>query len=416
MDTHRRDITVIGAGVVGIACARALQRDGHRLRVLDPQPPGHGCSWGNAGVFATDSVMPLATPATLASVPGMLLQREAALSLRWRYLPRLLPWLLRFAANARPARVEALADALTALCLAADESTRMLIDGSRAAELVRWTGWLHVYETQAGLAAGRREAAEIRRRGVSCDVLDADSVRGLVPELGPRVVGGRHAPDCAMCSDPGALVERLAADIEAEGGEVVRARAHGLMCTDDGVRIDTDVGGFDAEHVVVATGIEANELARQIGDRFPLETERGYHLMIPDAGIRPRMPVMAGEHKVVTTAMDRGLRIAGLTELGGMHLPPDPRRFRGMLARVQRLFPDLRAADWTEWMGFRPTLPDSLPVIGRSPRNAHVSYAFGHQHLGLTLAALTGRLVADELAGREPVVDMTPTRPHRWLR
>jgi len=416
MSARASSVTVIGAGVIGTACARTLQRDGHHVRLVDPLPPGHACSWGNAGVFATDSVVPLATPATLAAVPGMLLRRDAPLSLRWRYLPRLLPWLVRFIGNARPARVEANARALAALCRAADAATRELVSGSEAAALIRETGWLTVYETRAGLAGGRREAAERQRRGVACDVLSGDEVRRLLPEAADHVVGGLHSPDCSMCRDPARFVECLAADFAADGGIVEQDRVVSLAPTRAGMKVGTAAAGHDADHVVVATGIATPALAQQLGDRFPLDTERGYHVMIPHAGIEPAMPVMAGEHKFVTTPMAGGLRLAGLSELGGPWLPPDPRRYRTLIDHARRLFPDLAVAEWREWMGLRSTLPDSLPAIGRSPSQPRVSYAFGHQHLGLTLAGLTGRLAADDLAGREPPIDTAPVRPGRYRR
>lgn len=415
MTTQTREITVIGAGAVGIGCARMLQLDGHRVRVLDPEPPGSACSFGNAGIFATDSVLPLATPATLAAVPAMLLRGDAPVSLRWRYLPKLLPWLLRFVGEARPARVAANAVALTALCRAADAGTRELIQGSTASDLVRETGWISAYETTGGFAGARAEAAERERRGVTCRVLDAAATRALVPELGEHIVGATHSPDCWMCTDPAGFVRTLADDVVAAGGTLGRVRVRGLRPGAAGVQLDTDGGREEAEHVVVAAGIASSALAGGLGERFPLDTERGYHVMVARAGISPAMPVMAGEHKFVTTPMAGGLRLAGLTELGGTRLPPTPRRIRSLLEHGRRLFPSLQTPDWSEWMGFRPTLPDSLPVIGRSPAEPRVTYAFGHQHLGLTLAGLTGRLVADDLADREPPVDMAPMRPDRWL-
>lgn len=409
-----REITVIGAGIVGVACARRLQQEGHDVRLLDPLPPGHGCSWGNAGMFATDSVIPLATPATLASVPPMLLRSDAAVALRWQYLPRLLPWLARFVANARPARVEANTRALTALCRAADAGTAALIADSAAAALIHPSGWLTVYETPKGLASGRREAAERNRRGVACEVLSRAEVQAYLPEAADHIVGGLRSPDCSMCEDPGGMVARLADDFEQAGGTIVRQRAHRLVTHAEGIGIEADHDEWVCEHVVLATGVETTVLARQIGDRFPLDTERGYHVMIPEAGIRPALPVMAGEHKFVTTPMAHGLRLAGLTELGGTRLPAHPARCRTILKHARRIFPELQAGDWTEWLGFRPTLPDSLPVIGRSPRNPRVTYAFGHQHLGLTLAGLTAQLVVDDLAGREAPIDMAPVSPARW--
>jgi len=411
-----RDITVVGAGVVGMACACRLLGDGHRVRVIDPLPPGHGCSWGNAGVFASDAVLPLASPSTLAAVPGMLLRRDAPMTLRWQYLPGLLPWLLRFMANARPARVAANTRALSALCAAADAETRALLAGRAAGDLVERTGWLSVYETERGFTAGRREAAARERCGIRQRVLGGAEVRGLLVDIAPHVVGGVRSPDCAMCRDPAGLVRGLAADFVAAGGRIGQVRAKYVSCDGDRATIRTDGGLIEAEEVVLAPGIEINELAAGLGERFPVDTERGYHAMLPHAGIAPPMPVMAGEHKFVTTAMDHGVRLAGLTELGGRRLAPDWSRVEAILGHGRRLFPRLDTADAGYWIGMRSTLPDSLPVIGRSPGAPRVHYAFGHQHLGLTLAGLTARLIADDIADRPPVIDVHPLRPSRWLR
>lgn len=407
-------VTIIGAGVVGTASARMLQRAGYRVRLLDPLGPGQACSWGNAGVFASDSVIPLATPAMLRAAAPMLLRRDAPLSVRWSHLPALLPWLIRFFANARPARVEANARALTELCKAADSATWDLIAGSRAAALVRETGWLTVYETAGGMAAGRAEAAERERRGIPCEVLSAAAIRQRLPEVTAAIVGGLHSPSCPMCTDPAGFVECLADDVVAAGGRLERERVVSLAAAGEAVTVTTTGGRHTPDHLVIAAGLDSAGLARQLGDRFPLDTERGYHLMHPDAGMRPAVPVMAGEHKFVTTAMDAGLRLAGFSELGGPRLAPDPARYDVLLRHARRLFPDLPATGWTPWMGKRSTLPDSLPVIGPSPSHARVYYAFGHQHLGLTLAGLTGRILTAQIAGQTPPVDTTPLRAERW--
>lgn len=411
-----REIVIIGAGIIGVCCARWLQRDGHRVHLIDPQPPGEGCSYGNAGIFATESIHPLATPDTLRALPGMLLNRDAGVVLRWPHLPRMLPWLVRFLANARPRRVEAITRVLAELCGAAEAAYRPLIEGRPAGELVRRTGWATVFETERAFDTGRRALDDARRHGVSAHVLDGNALRDSVPELAPHVAGGIHHPHISMCADPGGFVARLADDVVAEGGRIERARLRNLEKAGERIRVHTDDGAMMADHVVIAAGIDSGAIAAALGDRFPLETERGYHAMIADAGIAPVMPVISGEYLFVTTPMAAGLRLAGTTELAGLWRPPDPGRVETILRHGRRLFPALRAEWYDDWMGFRSTLPDSLPVIGRSPRDARISYAFGHQHLGLTLGGLTGRLIADQLAGRTPVVDPAPVSPARFSR
>lgn len=407
-------VAVIGAGIVGISCARWLQRDGHAVTVIDHQPPGHGCSWGSAGVIATDAVVPLANGHTVRSVPKLLRDPTGPLTLRWQYLPRLAPWLLRFIASARPARVRVGLAALAALCAEAVEGYRPLVEGRPAGELLRASGWVTAFETRAAFDAYRWELDQRMRHGVRAEVLDGAGIRGRVPELASHVVGGIEYPDCWMCRDPGGFVARLASDFAAAGGRLEMERVTGLRTDGDGIAVQTGAGADRFDHAVVATGAHTRALARTLGDDFPLDTERGYHAMLPTPGIEPRMPVMSGEGKFVTTAMDAGVRVAGTSELAGLDRAPDPARVRVLLERAPRLFPGLRTQGYTDWMGFRPTLPDSLPVIGRSPRAQAVTYAFGHQHLGLTLGGVTGRLVADDLAGRAPEIDLRALRADRF--
>jgi len=410
----QREITIVGAGIVGVCCGRWLQRDGHRVRVVDAVPPGHGCSWGNAGTIAADTVVPVATPKTLKAIPRMLADPLGPLAVRWGYLPRMAPWFIRFLLNTRPSRVRANSAALAALCAEAMAGYEPLLRDRAAGEFLRDTGWVTAFETRKGLEGARWEVEEKMRHGVRAEWLDAGALREHVPPLAEHVVGGVRFPDTWMVSDPGEFVAALAADVSADGGSVEEARVERLRLRGDRVRLETAGGAIEADHVVVATGAHTRALARTLGDDFPLDTERGYHAMLPDPGIELPMPVMSGEHKFVATPMRGGLRFAGTAELAGLERPPDPRRARILIDRGRHLYPGVRTDGWTDWMGFRPTLPDSLPVIGRSPRHAAVTYAFGHQHLGLTLGGITGRLVADELAGREPEIDLYPLRANRF--
>ncbi len=407
---------MIGAGVVGVSCGRWLQQDGHSVRVIDPLAPGQACSYGNAGVFATDSVVPLATPRTLRAAPGMLLRPDSGFSVRWRYLPRLLPWLVRFALCARSVHMHRAMHALTALCAAAAAGYQPLLQHSVAARLVRATGWATAFLSPRTLDACRWELEQRQHQGVRGQELDGAQLRERVPELGDAVAGGFWFPDCSMCTDPALLVRCLADDLVAAGGIISEERVTGLKASPEQVRVETAGGEVAVDHVVIAAGAWSGALARLVGDRFPLETERGYHAMIEQPGVTPSVPVMSGEHKFVTTPMREGVRLAGTTELGGLRLPPDTRRPARLPVLARRLFPGLNGRHFTAWMGFRSTLPDSLPVIGRSPVMPSISYAFGHQHLGLTLAGVTGRMLADELAGRAPPVDTMPVSAARFAQ
>ena len=409
-----RDIVVIGAGVVGISCARWLQRDGHRVRVLDPQAPGQGCSFGNAGVFAVDSFIPVATPQTLKSVPRMLLSPASPLRLCWLDLPRLTPWLMRFALQTRRARVRAATEALAGLCAGAMEGWRVITEGRPAAALMRHTGWATVFERAVTAASACAAMEERERHGCRVRWLEGSELHARIPGLRHDAAAAAELPDVWMCADPAGFVERLADDLHGDCGTIEPERVTSLRRNDSGVRVETAAGAIQADHVVVAAGGESERLATGLGDRLGLAAERGYHAMLASGEGGPPMPIMSGEHKFVTTPMARGLRLAGTSEFARADRPADPRRVDVLLQRGRHLFPWLRTDEYTSWLGARSTTPDSVPVIGRSATIPAVTYACGHQHLGLTLAGITGRLVADDLAGRDPGIDMRPLRPNRF--
>lgn len=409
-----RDIVIVGSGVVGISCARWLQRDGHRVRVLDPQVPGQGCSFGNAGVFAVDSIIPVATPQTLRSVPGMLLSPTSPLRLCWRDLPRLTPWLARFALQTRHDRVRAATETLAGLCAGAMEGYRVITEDRPAAALMRHTGWATVFEHAATAASAHHAMDERERHGWRVRWLEGAELHERIPGLRHDVAAAAELPDVWMCADPAGFVERLADDLRADGGTIEQERVAALRPNDSGVRVETGGGAIQADHVVVAAGVESERVAAGLGDHLGLAVERGYHAMLGSGEGGPRMPIMSGEHKFVTTPMAAGVRMAGTSEFARADRPADPRRVEVLLERGGNLFPGLRTHEYTSWLGSRSTTPDSVPVIGRSARTPAVTYACGHQHLGLTLAGITGRLVADDLAGRDPGVDMRPLRPNRF--
>lgn len=412
--TEGSNIGIVGAGVVGLACARALLDDGHRITLFDPAPAGDGsAAWGSAGILTPDMLSPLATPETLFSVPGMLFRHDAPLSLRWAHAPRALPWLLRFAANAWPARVEHNARALAAISGKAIPAWRQLLGTQDFDAMMRPGGWVTAFESDRGMAAGRHTIERRIAHGAAARWLDRDDLLARVPQLAEHVVGGVWFPDTHYCIDTGSLLDQLARRIESEGGVLHRTGVEALAAAADSVSVRTADRTTTFDHVLVCAGARSRMLARTLGDDFPLDTERGYHVTLPHAE-GPALPVMSGEHKFVTTPMSRGVRLTGTSELAGLSRPPDPRRHALLRSRAARLFRDLDTSGGTEWMGFRPTFPDSLPVIGPSQRVPRVLYALGHQHLGLTLAAVTGQMVSDLFAARPCRVDPQPFRVDRF--
>jgi len=408
-------IVVVGAGVVGIATALYLRRDGHDVVVIDREGVAEGASKGNAGLFVVGHVLPIGMPGVLAKVPGMLLNPNSPLAIRWSYLPRLAPWLFRFVRASRPARVEEISKALAAIFSLSMESYRPLIDEARAHALVHKRGWMATYQTEAGFAADASAYEIRRRRGVKFDVLGPEEIRQLAPALAPIHAKAVYYPDYEHTTDPYRLTLALGEALQRGGGRFVRANVTGFER--DSARVSavvTDGGPIACRRVVIAAGSWSRRLTRLLGIDVPLDTERGYHVMMPMDNFELRLPLMPAEYRFSITPMAGGLRLAGTVEFAGLDSPADPRRWSYMIEPARRMIPALRDAPLSRWMGFRPSMPDSMPVIGPAPGLDNVDLAFGHGHCGLTLAAVTGRLIADSIARRRPPVDLAPYRPDRF--
>ena len=366
-------------------------------------------------MLPTESVVPVATPGILWKAPGMLLEPSGPLRVRWGYLPRLAPWLLRFLAASRPRRVEEISIALARLHDGSVEAFEPLLEMAGAVDMLRRTGWVCVYESEAGFQGAAPMLALQRRRGVRLEVLGPEELRQLEPALAPIFPRAVFYPQVAHVVDNFRLVQVLAETFRQHGGRLLREEARGFELGAAGPRaVLTDEGRRPCDAVVVAAGAWSKALSAQLGSRPPLDTERGYHLHLPGPGVLPRLPVYSSERAFVCTPLETGLRLAGTVELGGLNAPPDWRRAEVLARHARRWLPGLEAGGATRWMGFRPSMPDSLPVISASSRHANAFFAFGHGHCGLGLGAKTGRLVADMVAGRDPGLDLAPYRIDRF--
>jgi D-amino-acid dehydrogenase len=417
---NARRVVVIGAGMVGVAAASWLRRDGHDVVVVDPGNPGEGASYGNAGCLNASSVVPMSMPGTIKNVPRWLMDPLGPLAVRWRYLPKLAPWLIRFAQAGTREKTQAAAHALRALLQPSLECLAPLVKNAGAEHLVHHVGHLVVYRSEAGLAKEHADWALRRETGVTWDVLDADEIRQLEPALSRDYVRGILVRENGHTSNPYGLVRSLAAAFVRDGGTIKRARVIGFDL--DGARlraVRTDAGDIVADAAIVAAGAFSAPLAATLGDRIPLESERGYHLMLRDPEAALRTPTLDAERKFVATPMEAGLRFAGTVEFAGLTASPDWRRAQILLEHGRRMLPGLAAHPSDErvsvWMGHRPSLPDSLPVLGPSRRSRDVVYAFGHGHVGMVAAPMTGKLVAELIGGRPPSIDINPFRAPRFV-
>ncbi len=319
-----------------------------------------------------------------------------------------------FLRSSHPKRVQAISKALAALLDRSNDAYDALVRQSRAKDLIRHRGWLKVYSTQRGFARTAAERALMERQDVTFEILSADDIRQLEGGLAPIFQRGLYLPDCAFVVNPKRLIETFASDLVERGGRIIRAAVTGFARSDAGTRVLTDGGPRGANIVVLAAGAWSRILARQLGAKVPLDTERGYHLMLPPAEANLSRPVLWGDHYFGLVPMEQGIRLTSGIEFAGLEAPPDYRRIERILSLAQRMLPGLPEKPESRWLGFRPSLPDSLPVLGAAPGWPGAYFAFGHHHLGFTLGPVTGRIVADLAAGRDPGLDLSPYRADRW--
>ncbi len=409
-------IAVVGAGVVGLATAAKLARAGYAVTLYDPETPGSLTSLGNAALIMTSQISPLSQPGLWKKVPKMLFDPEGPLAVRWPHLPGLMPWFVRFLANSRWSKYEEIANALTPLVTRSLDSWKALAGPEDSARLLRQDGLLYVFRDPANLAAGLKEIEFRRRHGIKAEHIPAEELRQLEPALAPGLAGGVFYPDSAHCIDPGELSASLLRAFTRDEGVLRRARVREMKpeMRDGPVTVIADGGEDTFDEVVVASGIWSPKLVKKFGVTPLLAAERGYHLMLPQPGVVLKRPVGAGDDKFIVTPLDGGVRLAGTAEFATPDATPNWRRSDLLLGLARKIFPTLGGENAQRWIGSRPSTPDALPMIGRSPRAPRIICAFGHGHLGLTLGAVTSEIVADLVAGRTPDAPMHAIRPDRF--
>lgn len=408
-------VIVVGAGVVGLSVALAAQARGLAVQVVDREGPAAGASAGNAGAFAFTDILPLASPGILKKAPKWLLDPLGPLSVPPAYALRIAPWMYRFWRACSPRNVAHSTAAQTALMDLSKAELEPFLAANGTAQMLEKKGNLQVYETEAEFRAslpGWRARAD---HGIEFRHMAPDEMAALQPGLAPRFIRGTFTPGWYSISDPKLFTLALAERFRAQGGEILRAEVTALQPDGQGVTVVCVGGqGLRADQVVLAAGAFSHHIARTLGERIPLETERGYNTTLPADAFDLRTQITFGGHGFVISRLSTGIRVGGAVELGGLKLPPNYKRSEAMLKKAQAFLPGLKTSGGTQWMGFRPSLPDSLPAIGRARATPRVTYALGHGHLGLTQSAGTARLVADLLTGQAPAIDITPFSAQRF--
>jgi D-amino-acid dehydrogenase len=408
------DIVVIGAGIVGLACALRLQHDGLKVVLIDRDAPGHGASFGNAGHIATEQISPLASPQVVRGALSMLTDRKGALRIRPQYLLGIAPWLARFVWASRPLAFARGVAALSALQSTAVADLKDLLAIAGASQMLHMDGHLVLVEREASRAAAHREIDDLAKHGIHARWLDALQVKAFAPDIAVPVQGAYHYHGTGHLDDPLAVCNAVFAAFQQAGGAFTKCHVKQIAKDQHGYAISgTDGMQCRGKRVLLAASAWSAPLAAQLGFRVPLDTERGYHITLPTTKPAFSIPVASYERKVIMTPMTCGLRMTGTVEFGGLNLPPDPQRFELLRQNMRAMLPNADVSTATTWMGFRPSLPDHLPVLGRAPDGREIYFAFGHQHLGVTLAGVTARLIADCVRGRL-TADLKAYRPDRF--
>jgi D-amino-acid dehydrogenase len=417
-DTANGHYAVVGAGIVGMSCALHLQRVGVRTTVFDLRGPGEGASLGNAGIVALSEVLPLSRPGILRKVPQMLVDPEGPLVIRPSYACTVAPWLARFLFASRNSEVVRISKALASLMSLAVDAWKEILHETRGRHLLASNGYLRAYNTYREFNSVRSDIERQRALGICVELIGSDEVRDLEPALAPTFAGAAFYPDCANVLSPLLMTRALASSFMERGGTLLQTKV---------TRIEANPGAsvclygsegntYEFDGVVIAAGAWSRTLVRTLGADIPLDTERGYHAMLPTPKKSLRRPVTVPSPGFSLVQMTDGIRLTSGVEFAGLDAPPDFRRLRRMISHAVAVLPGLSDEPVTQWLGFRPSMPRSLPIIGPLPDRPNVLLAFGHGHVGLTLGPITGSIIAAVVTNSECPVDISPflPKPSRW--
>jgi D-amino-acid dehydrogenase len=406
---------VVGAGIIGTALALELQKRGRRAIIVERDAPGKGASFGNMASIAVTEFMPASRPSVWKQIPGWMLDPEGPVRVRPSYMPKLLPWFLRFIAASRPSKLRELEEQGAALCARVYDDLLPMLRATGLEEELTEEGCLSLYADEAEFKADRDHIEILKRFGFPHEVLRRPAIRNLEPELSDKIGMAVLFPQNRSIRDPYRLVLRLAERFTELGGRIDKDEVIGFTRGEAIREISLKSGRkIVADEVVICAGAHSAKLAELLDEPIPLETERGYHTQIMAPGISLKHSIIWPARAFMVTPTAGGIRVGGTVEMAGLDASPDFRRSKITVKRAKEALPNLRCENFTEWMGHRPALPDTVPIMSASAKTKGVFYATGHGHLGLTYAATNARLMADLIIGLPPPIDMKPYRIDRF--
>ncbi|OAP36925.1 amino acid dehydrogenase [Sinorhizobium glycinis] len=415
MSIDEGPVVVVGAGIIGTTIAYELQRRGKAAVLIERDPEGKGASYGNMASIAVTEFMPASRPSVWAQMPKWLIDPEGPVRIRPSYMPKLTPWFLRFLEASRPSRLKELEAAGAVLCRRVYDDLMPLLQAAELTDMLTEEGCLSLYADEAEFRADREHIAILERFGFRHEILGSNAIRHLEPALTSKIAKAVLFPDNRSIRDPYKLLLKLRDKFLVLGGRIEQGEVAGFIHGDRVQSVQLKDGrALEASEIVLAAGAYTGKLARLLDEPIPLETERGYHTHIMAPGISMSHSIIWPARAFMVTPTAGGIRVGGTVEMAGLDAAPDYRRAKVLVKRAREALPELRAEKTTEWMGHRPALPDTVPIIGPSAKHRGVFYATGHGHLGLTYAATTGRLIADLVIGVQPPIDLKPYRVDRF--
>lgn len=406
---------VVGAGIIGVPIAHDLARRGRDVTLVDRGPVGMGASYGNMASIAVTEFMPASRPAVWRQMPGWMLDPEGPVRVRPAYMPKLVPWFARFLAASRPAKLRDLEAQGAALCgRVYDDLLPLLRDTGLEGELTD-EGCLSLYTDEAEFKADRDHIEILERFGFPHEVIGRQAIQALEPELSDTIGLAVLFPQNRSLRDPHRLVTALADRFTTLGGRIERGEVTGFdrSARITGIRLK-DGRTLRADEMILAAGAFTGRLTAMLGEPIPLETERGYHTQIMSPGLSMRHSIIWPAKAFMVTPTAGGIRVGGTVEMAGLDAAPDYRRAKITVKRAREALPNLQTGDATEWMGHRPAVPDTVPILSASAKTPGVYVATGHGHLGVTYAATTARLMGDLITGTVPPIDLHPYRINRF--
>lgn len=412
-----KTLAIVGAGIIGVSTAIWMQREGYDVILIDKAGPGEGASHGNGGVLASCSMVPVTVPGLLRKAPRMLFSPDQPLFLKWGYLPKLLPWLVRYLSHANETDVKRIAQAVSQIVGDSLAEHQALAAGTGAEHFIVPADYLFLYRDRAHFEEDAFGWSVRASCGFEWEELEGTSLAEYDDAYSPEIGFAARLKDHGRITDPGAYVKALAAYALANGAEIIKAEVRGINTLDDGtVLVETDDKPIAADDVLIATGAWSKPLADQLGLDVPLESERGYHLELWEPNFMPRSPVMVASGKFVITPMEGRIRLAGVVEFGGLNASPTKEPFELLRRNLRAAMPGLTWKREVEWMGHRPAPADSIPVIGPAPGRKGIWMGFGHHHIGLTGGAKTGRLLAQMISDKITNLDLSPYSAVRFQK